>query len=164
MIATGRRLTVLALTLLVGLAPLSARADDDAGTFTQLRQCVSAAGMSFSAVKACESAAVQSLKNSIPDNAIPRGKICSALRIRMTWVIPMFPPRPLVPTTTETETGSAFTPAFLFVRVERGRQRREVLDVRHGGAHHARVGVDRERFVAEIVAHARHPRVAQVRR
>jgi len=32
MIATGRRLTVLALTLLVGLAPLSARADDDAGT------------------------------------------------------------------------------------------------------------------------------------
>jgi len=27
---------------------------------------------------------------------------------------------PASPTTTETETGSAFTPAFLFVRVERG--------------------------------------------
>jgi hypothetical protein len=71
MIASGRRLSaVLTLTLLAGLIPAAARADDDAGTLAQLTQCVKAAG-SIAAIRACESAAVQSVRNSIPDNAIP---------------------------------------------------------------------------------------------
>ena len=58
----------------------------------------------------------------------------------------------------------ACTPRLLLVGVQRRRERGEILHVRHRGANDARVGVHRQGFVAEIVAHARDPRIAEIGR
>ncbi len=70
MIANGRTLAGFALIAFVGLAPLSARADDDAGILAQLTRCAKAAGGAGD-VMACTSNFIQSVKNSIPTDALP---------------------------------------------------------------------------------------------